>query len=149
MEITKVINISPLEITKKDLEKIEKLNDDLLEKNNVEILLDKLDLSAELKALLSNLLDFSVSIGKKVFYIGIKILKTLYYFIKTFKDFSITFLLGAILSYLVAQIPIIGSYIVSLVLSFAIGKGIYEEMKNNLKEKFEQFWIELREIWGF
>jgi len=148
MEISKIISISPSEITKKDLEKIEKLNDSLLEKSNIEILLDKLDLSADLKALLSYLLDFSINIGKKVFYIGIKILKTLYYFIKTFKGLSITFLLGSILAYLVVQIPLIGSYLVNIVLAFTVGKGIYEEMKGNVKEKFERFWNELKEIWG-
>jgi len=149
MEITKTISISPSEITKKELEKIEKLNDNPLEKSKIEILLDKLDLSAEIKALLSYLLDFSISIGKKIFYIGIKILKTLFYFIKTFKSFSINFLLGAILAYLIAQIPLIGSWLVNIVLGFTVGKSIYEEMKGNVKEKFEQFWNELKEIWGF
>ena len=149
MEISKTISISPTMINQTDLEKIEKLNDNVLEKVKMELLLDKLDISAELKAFLSYLLDLTVNIGKKIINIGIKLFKTLYYFIKTFSGFSINFILGAILAYTMLQIPVIGGYISSIVLGFSAGNAIYEEMKGDVKEKFEQFWKELKEIWGF
>jgi len=141
-----VIVINSDELKKGELEKIEKLNTDI-SNGEVELLLDKLDLSAELKALLSSILNFSVKIGEKIFNIGKKIIQTLYYFVKIFSGFSIVFLLSSILAFLLSHIPIIGNWLMKLVLFFAVGKGILEEIKGNVKEKFKMFWEKLKEIW--
>lgn len=118
-------NLRPaeLDLMKKEYESKEKL------KTRIE----QLPLSAEKKAILYKLAEYSITVGKTVVKMGKKILEKVFQLAAKYKHAAFGLLLGAMLASLIAAIPLIGpalsAFFTPILILFGLGKGIWEDLK--------------------
>lgn len=97
-------------------------------------IIDNLDIPAEAKALLTELLNFSIKVGTVVLEVGKKIIEVIKVFVKNFPNTTAGIIIAVILSFLVHCIPILGpllSWICTpLLLIFCVGVGILKDYEN-------------------
>jgi len=102
--------------------------------------LNNLQLSADQKALIAKIADFTVSIGKTVIKVGRRILELALLFFKKFPSTSFGLVIGLVISYFIPSgvlngfaIPFVSSILAlikKLVVLFALGLGFKEDMRN-------------------
>lgn len=102
--------------------------------------IDNLSLSADQKAMVSQISQFTLDIGKQVFSIGRKILELSLLFFKKFPATSFGLVVGLVVSSFIPSgivkgfaVPIISSLaalLKKLVILFAIGFGLKEDLNN-------------------
>ena len=103
--------------------------------------IDNLDLSADQKAMISQIGMFTINAGKKVIKIGRRILELALLFFKKFPATSFGLVLGLVVSSLIPAgnirgwaIPVISSLVAlskKLIVLFAVGLGLKEDLKNS------------------
>jgi hypothetical protein len=97
-------------------------------------IIDNLDIPAEAKALLTELLNFSIKAGTVVLEVGKKIIEVVKALTKNFPNITAGIIIGVTLSLLVSCIPVFGpllSWIFTpLLLLLGVGAGILKEYEN-------------------
>jgi hypothetical protein len=96
-------------------------------------IIDNLDIPAEAKALLTELLNFSIKVGTVVLEVGKKIIEVVKAVAKNFPHITAGLIIAATLSVLVSCIPILGpmlSWICTpLFLIVGVGAGVLKEIE--------------------
>lgn len=96
--------------------------------------IDNLDISADAKALLVKLLDFSIKAGTVVLEVGKKIIEVVKALIKNFPHITAGLIIAATLSVLVSCIPFLGPLLSWICTPFfllvGVGVGVLKEIEN-------------------
>ena len=96
------------------------------ERNDAQILgrIDSLNLSADAKALLSDLLKFGVEVGSTVLRIGRKILDFVLSLIQQFPKLGFAVILAAVLAALLSMVPLLGGLLSPVITPLALALGL-------------------------
>jgi hypothetical protein len=118
-------------------------------------IIDNLDIPAEAKGLLTELLNFTIKAGTVVLEVGKKIIEVVKALAKNFPNITAGIIIGVTLSLLVSCIPIFGPLLAwistPLFLLLGVGAGILKEYENTdlgkaLKEVVETIFSGLKKI---
>jgi len=97
--------------------------------------IEQLPVSAEVKALLFKLSQFTVSISKTIIKMGKAILEMVFMLAAKYKHATFGILLGALLGSLIAAVPFLGpplaAFLQPLMMLFGFGKGLLEDLKRD------------------
>ena len=115
-------------------EVIEKINKPNMSKRDIFDFFENIELSADLKALLTKILDVTIQIGDATLHIGKKILEFIYLFVKKFPNTSVGIVVGSVLGMLISSIPVIGFILgwmmPPLCIALGLGIGFWQDMTN-------------------
>lgn len=118
-------------------------------------MIDNLDIPAEVRVLLTELLNFSIKVGTEVLEVGKKIIEVVKALAKNFPHITAGIIIAVVLSFLVSCIPVLGfllSWICTpLFLLVGVGAGIWKEYENTdlgkaLKEVMDTIFAGLKKI---
>jgi len=111
----------------------------ILGDNKMQRAIDNLSLSADQKVMISQIGEFTLTIGKKIFSLGRKILELSLLFFKKFPATSFGVIVGLVVSSLIPSgvvkgfaVPLVASLaalLKKLVILFSIGFGLKEDLK--------------------
>ena len=97
-------------------------------------IIDNLDIPAEAKALLTELLNFTIKAGTVVLEVGKKIIEVVKVLAKNFPNITAGMIIGVALSFLVSCIPILGPFLgficTPLFLLIGVGAGVLKEYES-------------------
>ena len=114
-------------------EVIKDINMSLPERKLVQ-LIERTNLSADLKAILTDLTRFTMKIGGKVLAIGRKILSFVFDLVKAFPGIAMGAIAALVVTALVAGIPLLGpplsALLGPLLLALGIGAGALKDLTN-------------------
>lgn len=151
-ETKQLVVVKADDINVDDLKKQFKLNFSEAEFRRI---IDNLDIPAEAKALLTELLNFSIKVGTVVLEVGKKIIEVVRVLAKNFPHITAGMIIGITLSFLVSCIPVLGpllSWICTpLFLLIGTGAGILKEYENTdlgkaLKDVIDTIFVGLKKI---
>ncbi len=96
------------------------------ERSDAQILgrIDSLNLSADAKALLSDLLKFGVEVGSTVLRIGRKVLDFVLSLIQQFPKLGFAVILAAVLAALLSMVPLLGGLLSPVLTPLALALGV-------------------------
>lgn len=118
-------------------------------------IIDNLDIPAEAKALLTELLNFTIKAGTVVLEVGKKIIEVVKLLAKNFPNITAGMIIGVTLSVLVSCIPVLGPLLgwicTPLFLLVGVGAGILKEYESTdlgkaLKEVVDTIFAGLKQI---
>ncbi len=96
--------------------------------------IDRLDASADTKALLMDVAKITVSVGGKVLAFGRKVLEFVFGLVSKFQNLTFGVIIALVLSAVMASIPFLGPVISALLgpimLAFGIARGAMQDFKN-------------------
>lgn len=114
----------------------DEFHENLVDVKSVKTWLDRLELSADGKAVLFKLAETSIMAGQTVVSIGRKVLSILISLIKSFPNTAAGVVIGATLSFLIGSIPILGMILgpilSPLLMAFGIGMGAVADFQTTL-----------------
>jgi hypothetical protein len=93
--------------------------------------IDRLEMSADAKALLRDLARITIRVGEVVVAIGRKVVDFAFELIKAFPNTLFGVIVGLIVAALVASVPVIGAMLAPVVVAFGIAKGALEDVKDS------------------
>ena len=97
--------------------------------------IDNLPLSAEVKAILFGLANFSIQVGQAVVRIGKKIIEIALMLAAKYRHATFALTVACLLSLLISMIPLIGPILASffgpMIAVLGLGIGIWEDMKRD------------------
>lgn len=150
----KVKGVSPdgktqleFESTSIDADCINRLTRFDLSEEGIRKAIDGLSVSADVKSLLFALSNASITIGRQMIRIGRKVIDFVCKLLNEFPKLTFFALLGAIVGFLVASIPLLGMVLGPIVTPIAIAVGAafgaFEDLKDQaLKRKITEFHAE-------
>lgn len=118
-------------------------------------IIDNLKIPAEARALLTELLNFTVKAGTVVLEVGKKVIEVVKVLAEKFPNITAGIIIAVVLSFLVSCIPVLGpllSWICTpLFLLVGVGAGIWKEYENTdlgkaLKEVMDTIFAGLKQI---
>ena len=106
-------------------------------------LIERTNLSADMKALLSDLAKVTVKVGQKVHSIGRKILTVVFDLIKAFPTITLGVIAALVITALLGSIPFLGGALAgllsSILLILGISAGALQDFSNpNLSERIDK-----------
>jgi hypothetical protein len=100
--------------------------------------IEKLSVSAEIKAVLFKLTKFTIKVGQTLIKIGKKVLEIVVMLASKYKNATLGLIIGALLTFLISTIPLLGpplsGFLGSLLMLFGLGKGLWEDVKKDSPE---------------
>ena len=97
-------------------------------------IIDNLDIPAEAKVLLTELLNFSIKVGTVVLEVGKKIIEVVNVFAKSFPNITAGMIIAVTLSFLISCVPVLGAFLgwlcTPLFLLIGVGVGVLKEIEN-------------------
>ena len=107
-------------------------------------LIERTNLSADMKALLSDIATITCKIAGKVISIGRKVLSVAFEFVKLFPAITLGVIAALIVTAIIASIPVIGAILAgalsSILLLIGVGKGALLDLTNpSLDERIASF----------
>lgn len=115
-----------------------------LPKRKLKHLIERTNLSADMKALLTDIAAITTKVAGKIISIGRKILTVVFDLIKLFPAITIGVIAALVLTSIIAAIPLVGSVLAaalsSILLLLGIGKGALADLSSPaLNERIENF----------
>jgi hypothetical protein len=106
--------------------------------------IESLEVSADLKALLSDLLRMATRVGEIVLRIGRKILDFVLTLARHFPTLTFAVVIASVLTMLVAMVPVVGALLASVIgpLMYAVGVGgatALEVRSRDFRQRVEEF----------
>ena len=118
---------------KLDREQLIDFNDNLPKRANVLAWIESLEISADAKALLMSVANAAATVGDIVVSVGLKVIETIKWALERYPSTAFGIVVGGVLSWLVAGIPLIGFLIgpllTPLFMAFGIGAGAISDMR--------------------
>lgn len=102
---------------------------------DIKHLIDKLDVSADIKSALFTFSRTTIRIGHSVLKIGRKIIDYIATIFKEFPNASFGMIFGAIVGFLISSIPFIGVVLGPIVTPIIIALGIFVGVYNDIQDK--------------
>jgi hypothetical protein len=97
--------------------------------------LDGISMPPEAKVLLAKLSSYSIQVGGRIFWLGKKILELALLLAAKFPSTTFALILAALVTALIGTIPLLGpilsGFLGPLLALFALGKGLWEDMKRS------------------
>lgn len=97
--------------------------------------IEQMSVSAEIKAILFKLSEFTISVGTTIVKMGKKILEMVMMLVSKYQHAAFGLLLGALLASLIAAVPLVGpplaAFLQPLLMLFGLGKGLWEDLKKD------------------
>ena len=123
---TKTGEWKSVDITDKQMESLNKINEKIIDDNQIHSYIDNLNVTPEIKAVLDSLLNYSMKIGDLILNIGRKIAEVIIYFVQNFPNTIIGTIIGFTIGTIISSIPILGWALGWLIvpLSTALGTGM-------------------------
>jgi len=118
-------------------------------------IIDNLNIPAEAKVLLTELLNFTVKAGTVVLEVGKKVIEIVKVLAEKFPNITAGIIIAVVLSFLVSCIPVLGPFLswicTPLFLLVGVGAGIWKEYENTdigkaLKEVMDTIFAGLKQI---
>ena len=103
-------------------------------KRELERMINNLEISADAKVLIKSIMDAVIKVGDVVLRIGKRIIEIVFDIVKRFPNATFGFILGAILSTLIASIPIVGAILGPLTATVLIALGLATGFMKDMKE---------------
>jgi hypothetical protein len=101
--------------------------------------IERLHVSADLKALLSSLIETTVMVGGKVIQIGARVLAYVFELAKSYPNIAFGVLVALVLSFLISSIPGLGPlltpFLTPILLIIGIGWGALQDMTDGPMRK--------------
>jgi hypothetical protein len=98
-------------------------------------IIDNLDVSADVKAILSELLTFSIKIGEVVLEVGRKIIEVIKILVKAYPNTAAGLVVGALIGLLLSSIPVLGWLLgwllVPLFTALGLALGMWKDLGNS------------------
>lgn len=147
--------IMAVEVEGIDIDVLKEQFKSILSASELKRIIDNLDIPAEARAMLSELLNFSIKVGTIVLEVGKKIIEVIKLLAKNFPNITAGLIIGVTLSFLVSCIPLLGpllGYICTpLFLLVGVGAGVLKEYENTdlgkaLKEVVDTIFAGLKQI---
>lgn len=107
-------------------------------------LIERTNLSADMKALLSDIATVTVKVAGKLISIGRKILSVVFEFVKLFPGITLGVIAALVITAIIASLPLIGGVLAgalsSILLLIGVGKGALLDLTNSsLDQKIDNF----------
>lgn len=96
--------------------------------------IDRLNLAADAKALLSRIADITLRAGEFVIKVGRKILETIVGLISKFPKAAIGLIIGAAIGHLIALVPILGFLLGPIVTPLAMALGLALGLREDIRD---------------
>lgn len=100
--------------------------------------IEKLPVSAEIKAILFKLSKFTITVGQTLIKFGKKVIEIILLLTSKYTNATLGVIIGALLAFLIGLIPFLGailsSFLASLLMLFGLGKGLWEDVKKDSPE---------------
>jgi hypothetical protein len=97
--------------------------------------IEQLRVSADAKAILVNVLDTSLRVGRRVLALGRKILDAVFYLARTYPQTTFGGIVACVLSLLITSIPIVGvllgPILTPVFIAFGLGAGAVNDMRDH------------------
>ena len=103
-------------------------------KRELDRMINNLEISADAKVLIKSIMDVVLKVGDFVLRIGKRIIEIVSDIVKQFPNATFGFILGAILSTLIASIPIVGAILGPLTAAVLIALGLAAGFMKDMKE---------------
>lgn len=95
--------------------------------------IEKLPVSAEIKAFLFKLSKFTIKVGETLLKFGKKVLEIALMLARKYPNATLGLVLGALLTFLISTVPLVGSILSSflgtLLMLFGLAKGLWDDLK--------------------
>jgi len=108
-------------------------------KSKLHAVIDKFNVSAEVKALLFSLADLTIKIGNTAVYLGQKMLELVAYFVKQYPKTTLGLVVGSVIALIINSIPVIGwvaGWIITpLCLALGLAVGFWGDLQDKQFEK--------------
>ena len=127
--------IVAVEITDLGEDQLSRLTNESLTDEQLDQLLDNIELSADAKALLSDLKAATIKVGQQIVRVGKRIIEIVLAIVKQNPNLAFGAILGMLLGLLVSTIPILGALLGALVTPIAIAFGLLHGYVEDLKDK--------------
>lgn len=93
--------------------------------------IDRMEMSADAKALLRDLARITIRVGEVVVAIGRKVVDFAFELMKAFPNSIFGVIVGLIVAALVSSVPVIGALLAPLAVAFGLAKGALEDVKDS------------------
>jgi hypothetical protein len=107
----------------------------LIDKAALKRWIERLDVSADIKLLLDNLLEITHTIGGKIVRVGAKILEFIFDFARAYPSIAVGVVAALVISFLINSIPLLGPalspILTPLLLILGIGLGALNDLTDN------------------
>lgn len=123
-----------IDIDEEALKSLETINESIIEEKQINSFIDNLNVPAEVKAILSSLLDYTMVVGDVLVNIGKKILEIVIFFIKKYPNTIAGTLIGFIIGSIIASIPIIGWALGWLIVPLFTALGALKGFEKDFKD---------------
>lgn len=124
-----------VDIDEEALKSIEKINESVIDEKQISSFIGNLNVPAEVKVILSTLLEYTMKIGDAIVNLGKKILEIVIFFIKKYPNTIAGTLIGFVIGSIIASIPVVGWalgwLIVPLFTALGAVKGFEKDINNN------------------
>lgn len=100
--------------------------------------IEKLPISAEIKAFLFKLSKFTLKVGETIIKLGKKLLEIAIMLVTKYKGATIGLIVGALLTVVIGIVPVLGpplsSFLGTLLMLFGFTKGLWDDLKTRSPE---------------
>lgn len=93
--------------------------------------IDRMEMSADAKALLLDLARITIRVGEVVVAIGRKVVDFAFELMKAFPNMVFGVIVGVLVAALVGSVPVIGAMLAPLAVAFGLAKGALEDVKDS------------------
>jgi len=122
-----------IDIPSLSTEDLDRMTKEYATDEKIKSYIEKLPVSAEIKALLFKLSKFTIKVGQTLVKFGKKLLEIVVMLASKYKSATLGILIGALMTFLIGAIPFLGpplsSFLGPLLMLFGLSKGIWEDVK--------------------
>jgi uncharacterized membrane protein YciS (DUF1049 family) len=124
-----------VDISSEQMESLNKVNDTVIEDDQIISYIDNLKISPEIKAVLDLILNYSMKVGDLILNIGRKIVEVIIYFVQNFPNIIIGTIIGFTIGTIISSIPILGWALGWLILPLSTALGMGMGLKVDIQDK--------------
>ena len=124
-----------VDISSEQMESLNKVNDTVIEDDQIISYIDNLKISPEIKAVLDLILNYSMKVGDLILNIGRKIVEVIIYFVQNFPNIIIGTIIGFTIGTIISSIPILGWALSWLILPLSTALGMSMGLKVDMQDE--------------
>lgn len=114
---------------------LDRMKEEYASDQQIRSYIERLPVSAEIKAFLFRVSKFTITVGKTLIGIGKRVMEITMLLLKKYPNTGLGVILGALLASLIGAIPLLGTALAAffgpLLILFGLGKGLWEDVKSS------------------